>query len=95
MDIVFRLRGAAAGPYPFFQPEAMFSALCDQAANTIEELRTPAPLTEEMIDAAAEALWLGASKERFGPWSGVDEKVKVLWRKDAKAALESALQRGK
>lgn len=46
--------------------------------------------TTEMIDAAAEALWLGASKERFGSWSGVDEKVKTLWRKDAEAALVAA-----
>lgn len=43
-----------------------------------------------MIDAAAEALWLGASKERFGSWSGVDEKVKTLWRKDAETALVAA-----
>lgn len=47
-------------------------------------------ITDDMIDAAAEALWLGASKERFGPWAEVQESIKNLWRKDAKAALEAA-----
>lgn len=39
MDIVERLREAARGPYPVHQPEAMFSALCDQAAAEIDRLR--------------------------------------------------------
>ena len=48
--------------------------------------------TEDMIDAAAEALWLGASKERFGPWSAVDRKVQDLWRKDARSAINAAIK---
>lgn len=48
-------------------------------------------ITNQMIDAAAKALWLSASKERFGPWIEVPELSKNLWRKDAKAALEAAM----
>lgn len=48
--------------------------------------------TEGMIDAAAESLWLSASKERFGPWSEVKDDVKKLWRKDAAAALAAAFK---
>lgn len=44
-----------------------------------------------MIEAAASALWLRASKDRFGPWGEVHEAVKRLWREDASAALEAAL----
>lgn len=46
--------------------------------------------SERQIDAAAEALWYDASKERFGPWAEVEEKVKALWRRSAKAALDAA-----
>jgi hypothetical protein len=44
---------------------------------------------DRYIEAAAEALWLDASKERFGGWTSVDEKVKELWRKSARAAFEA------
>lgn len=55
------------------------------------------PMTQTQmnkIEAAAEALWLDASKERFGTWTNLDEKVKVLWRKSAKAALQAAMDAG-
>jgi hypothetical protein len=46
--------------------------------------------SDQEIEAAAEALWLDASHDRFGPFSSVEEKVKKLWRKSAIAALQAA-----
>jgi hypothetical protein len=46
--------------------------------------------TEREIEAAADALFVEASKERFGKWPTVSPDVQELWRKSARAALEAA-----
>ncbi len=42
------------------------------------------------IEVAAQALWVDASKDRFGKWPTVTGEFKDAWRKSAKAALEAA-----
>jgi hypothetical protein len=42
-----------------------------------------------VVDAVAEALWLDASKERFGTFAELDQKPKELWRKSARAAIKA------
>lgn len=47
-------------------------------------------MTEEQVEAAAEALFVEASKDRFGKWPTVTELIKEAWRKSARVALEAA-----
>ena len=43
------------------------------------------------VEAAAKALWLDASKERFGEWP-INEPWQSIWRRSARAALLAAEQ---
>lgn len=42
---------------------------------------------QQCVEAVAEALFIEASKDRFGKWPTVTEPVKAIWRKSAVAAI--------
>ena len=46
-------------------------------------------VSDEMVERAARALWMRATSD---PWDGASEKFREHYLKDARAALETALE---
>lgn len=48
-------------------------------------------IDSKMIEAGAKALWLQTSGRKITQWETMDDRYKDMWRSDAQAALEAAL----
>lgn len=46
-------------------------------------------MNKDKIDQVAEAIWGGPINKRIVDWSSIPEKVKDLWREDAKRAIDA------